>query len=340
MRYSDIFNESYLTPESYDKLEVIEACHDAILEGVFDNRVVKTASTYTYSMIIELLNNVKEKLLKLCSVVLSYLNNYILNSAKLIDKYREVLKDKVSKLKELFSYSYYEYPDAKGYPDVLRATDWTESHIRKLQDTIRKNNWTSDEVHNSVDAILREFSSKALGREVDVYDIENSTKKIVLDNVQGKLVVKFLTYDDIDSFIALFKTYRPLMDEIKRTKTAVEKDYNALKVAYEKAIKMPAETKGISNLEMAYDPEKAAFKAHEAQRFADIKIEMTRMFNGFITIYNKAFETKLDCIKERVDRNKVIIHELLMRTGLVAALNTKNPDKNKKPFEWTPKVKD
>ena len=53
MRYSDIFNESYLTPESYDKLEVIEACHDAILEGVFDNRVVKTASTYTYSMIIE-----------------------------------------------------------------------------------------------------------------------------------------------------------------------------------------------------------------------------------------------------------------------------------------------
>lgn len=333
-----LFDQELFTESCYEKLSVIESCDQAINEGIFDQRVVTTASTYTYSLVMELLDNVKTTLVKLCSYVLSYVNNYILNSAKLVDKYREVLKDRVSKLKEPFSYTYYEYPDSKHYPVVLAATGSISDTIGKLQSNIIEGKWSGDRVATAVDDLIIDFSRKTIGEDVDPFDLKESTKKIVTNHVKGKVDIRFLTKDDIDAFVALMKTYRPLIDEIKRTKSDVEKDYKLLKEMYMKVTKLPGNIRDITKLQTAFDPELAAFKASEEQRFADINVHMSRLFNGYISIYNTAFDTKLKIIQERVDINRAIIEELLRRTNLLAALGTSMVDKNKKPFKYEPKI--
>ena len=88
---SSVLSDSILTEDSYTKLDVIDRCYDAINEGVLDNFVVDVAASNTYSMMMEVLDNVKETLLKLVQNVLTFLNNYILNSALLADKYRDLI---------------------------------------------------------------------------------------------------------------------------------------------------------------------------------------------------------------------------------------------------------
>lgn len=339
LSYSHLFDESLLTESSYEKLAVLESCDAALNEGIFDNRIVTTAASYTYSMIIELLENAKNTLLKLCSVVLSYLNNYILNSAKLVDKYRELLKDRVSKLSEPFSYSYYEYPDSKHYPVVIAVSGSMRDTIAKLQDTIKTKKWTADRVENAVNDLLQDFGRKTVGESVDIWDIKASVTEAVTKHVRGKLDIRILTKDDIDQFANDMKQYRPLVDEIKRTKSDVEKDYKELRVLYEGALKVPTEIKSITKMQTAFDPQLSAMKAKETQRFSDINVQMSRLFNGFITIYNTAFNTKLNLIQERIDINRAVINELLRRTGVIAALATTTPDRYRKPFKYEPSIK-
>lgn len=335
--YTSLFDESVFSENSYAKLAVLEECQTAFNEGIFDSRVVSTATSYTYSMVMELLENVKEKLLKLASTVLSLLNNYILNSAKYIDKYREILKDKVASLEDPFVYSYYKYPDNKDYPVLINASS-IEGDIKKLQDAIQAGKWNSERVETSVNHMLIDFADKTISGSIDPYNIKRSVSEIVTKRVRGDIDVRVLSKEDIDQFITDFKTYKPHMDDIKRTKTAIEKEYKLLRQTYAKAIEVPIEIKGITNMQMIYDPDAAAMKAREQNRFADINVQMTRLFTGFIDIYNTSFNTKLNLIKDRIDINRHVIHELLLRTGLVAALNTKNPDKNKKPFKYEPSI--
>ena len=325
--------------DHYDELAVIESCECAISEDVFDTRVVSTATTYTYSMVTELLDSVKEKLLKLCSVVLSLLNNYMLNSARYIDVYGDIIEEQVGKLKEPFSYSYYEYPDSTNYPVLLSGVNSVEGDIKKLQDAIIAGKWDSYRVEDAVDNMLINFSRKTIGGSIDPYSIRSSTEEIVTEHIRGHVIVKLLTKDDVKRFIHEFKTYRDYMNDIKRTKSNIEKEYTQIKNLYGKAIKRPAEIRSINALEAIYDREGAAFKANEQQRFSDINIQMTRLFTGFIDIYNKAFDTKLRLLQERIDMNKHIIAELMQRTTLLTTLQTKNPDRYKKPYKPDPKIK-
>lgn len=339
LSYSTLFDECYLSDESYQKTFLLDECTTSLNEGVFDKRVVNIANTNTYSMVIEFLENVKATLLKLCSMVLSYLNNYILNSAKLIDKYREILRAKLKELEEPFTFSYYKYPESKHYPTVISSESWVESEINKLQNAIKKEGWHSERVENAVNKLIVEFADRTVGEKIDPYNIKDDVVEVVTRHIRGDIDIRILTADELDKMIEEFKTYKPYMDEIKRTKSDVEKDYKLLKQTYAKAVKIDPETKNISNLEMIYDPELAGFKANEQRRFGDIKVQMTRLFTAFVNIYNKAFDTKLNLIRERIDLNRHIIQELLQRTGIFATLNAKDPDRYKKPYKYEPAIK-
>ena len=96
------FDEKYFTPETYHKIAVIEECMGAVNEGVVTNDVITMTLSYTHSLALEMLENIKEALLKLCSLVLSALNNYILNNAKYIERYKEILKVRIAKLDKPF----------------------------------------------------------------------------------------------------------------------------------------------------------------------------------------------------------------------------------------------
>ena len=335
---SCLYDDTYFSDQSYEKLAIIESCQEALLEDTDDYRVITTANSYTYSLVMEVLENVKEALLKLWSTVLSILNNFILNNAKMVDKYRELIKVKFKSLKEPFIFVYYEYPGIKDYPKVIKSNAWVEAEVQKLQEEIISNDWNSEKVEFAVDSLLKEFSEQVVGLPIDPDRLKASTEKVVREKIQGKKIDRGLTVQMLDQFIDEIRAYKVHLDDLKKTKTAILKDYELLKAAYKNAIKPPIDIKQFDRLAMLHDPEDAGFKLREKERFAYINIQITRLFNGFIEIYNTAFNTKLTIIRERVDMNNAIITELLTRTSVLAAINVKNPSKDRKPFEYIPKV--
>ena len=67
--------DEFATGSIYKQLDVIESAIHAIDEGVHDTRTILTASSYTQSVYLELLENVKNALLKLVQQALSALNS-------------------------------------------------------------------------------------------------------------------------------------------------------------------------------------------------------------------------------------------------------------------------
>lgn len=333
------FDEKYFTPETYHKIAVIEECVGAVNEGVVTNDVITMTLSYTHSLALEMLENIKEALLKLCSLVLSALNNYILNNAKYVERYKEILKVRIAKLDKPFLYEYYEYNFEKDYPHVLKTNTDIEAKIVELQSKIKQESWSAEKVSAAVDNILEWFSDKTIDATVDPYDVSESAKELVRKHIQGRKVDKGIDERTLDKFIDEITEYKYYADSIKRTKTAILSDYNLLKKSYEKAIAMPSDIKYADKLSAAYNPELYAFNVHEKRRFLDINTEMSRLFNGFIKIYEASFDTKLQILHERIELNRAIIAELLTRTQLTPLINTKHADKNKKPYKYEPRVK-
>ena len=116
------FDDSVITPALFEKASILESCFDAVVNEEADYRIITTATAYTHSMFFEILENVKEALVKLAQRVLSTLNNYFLNSAKLLDKYREIIGERLDKVTDPIKQDTYEYPSAKDYPKSLKST--------------------------------------------------------------------------------------------------------------------------------------------------------------------------------------------------------------------------
>lgn len=330
---------SYMyTDKTYQTLSVLESCQDALNEGIDDTRVIDMTLSYTYSYTMEILENIKEMLLKLCSTILSILNNFILNHAKYLSKYRELLKERLSKLKEPFIFERPEYQFKKDFPKVIKASSEIETDIKRLQDHIRDENWDQYKVTVAVDHMIESFSKKVLGQTVDPDDITDTTIKIVTKEISGKSVISGLDEATIDQFIDEINDYKLHVSDVKKTKTDIIAEYKALRSIYERAIIPPTEIKHIDRMKSIYDPEWYQFAVREKNRFASINTEMSRMFNGFIKIYEVSFNTKLNLLTQRLNSNRQIIHELLLRTGLTAALQTKQLDRNTKPFKPDPTI--
>lgn len=331
-------NEDFYNESVYNQLYVIDYCYEALDEGIFDSRVIDTALTYTYSSILEILENVKEYLLQLCSTVLSALNNYILNTAKYVERYREILKERVRVLKEPFIYDYYEYKFT-DYPNIVKASagDITR-RIESLQSDITTKSYTEAQIEDSVDNTLRWFTKLVLGVSADPDNLKNSVTEIVSIEIRGQKQYKGIDESTIDKFVTNIASYRDRSAIIKKTKTMIVKEYEALKSAYRNAIKTPDEVKKIDRYKAASDPGWYAFMISEQSRFKQINIQMNRLFNGFITVYESALNTKLNILKEQVDRDREILTELLTRTQLIPLINTKRIEKNRKPFEYEKKL--
>ena len=341
---SSVLSDSILTEDSYTKLDVIDRCYDAINEGVLDNFVVDVAASNTYSMMMEVLDNVKETLLKLVQNVLTFLNNYILNSALLADKYRDLIIQRFKSMKEPFVFYTYEYPKlkSKDYPVLVKSSISLEDEIREMEDEIIRKNLSPDEAASKVDKMLRSFGHDVLDARIDVSDLKSSVKKIIRDKIQGRQIQRDLTKEDLNQFINEIKTYKSVKDEITRTKANILNDYKNLRKAYMDLMqRKEGESIGLPTVDLKKlsQPEVEAFKLNDYQRFANINLHMTRLFNGFITIYSTAFDTKLNIIQEKIEANRAVIVEMLIRTGVFTSVNTKTPSKSHKPYVFNPSLK-
>lgn len=331
-------NDDILVESSYAKMEVISSCYEGLEEGVDDGFLVNIASSYTRSMIYEILENVKDKLLALYQKVLSALNNFALNHANLADKYRNLIIDRYVTMSEPFIYRTYEYPKLKSkfYPNITYSVNTLTATIEELQTAVIEKGMTDAEVGFEVDKIIVDFGRGVIDGTVNPDDVKDTAYVIALDHLRGQQVTRKLEQRDINAFIDEIKTYKPLKDDINKTKTTIIKEYENLKRVYTKAMEEKAsQSLGIKSLKQ---PEIEGFKVHEVQRFTDINLQMTRMFNAFITIYNEAFNTKLQVIQDRIEDNRKILVELMGRTGVLAAINAKTPAQKKRPLVFDPKL--
>lgn len=339
-RLSLLFNESFHNEEFYEKLDILQECHDAIDEGVTDIRVVNTAMSYTYTMVMEFLENARSLLLKVCSMALSALNNFILNDAKRADKYREFLKHQLSSRKEPYRYEYYEYPKMdKDFPSIVKSTG-IDAKIKTIQKIAEEDSWTASQLSISVDEMISDFGMKVIQDGVDPYQIKDSVASCVQKQVRGNKIVKALTPDSIDEYIKEITEYKTHLNQLKRMKKMITDEYTQLKQSYKKAFDIPPDVKSKQNeMDRFYDPIHYDFMKRERQRFSDMNIQMIRMMNGFITIYQTAYGTMISILRERVELNRSILNGFVLNINASSSLNKKNPDKNKKPFEYGPNLK-
>ena len=329
--------DDIMTVKSYENAAIIEAAIGSIRTGDFDSRVIATATTYTHTMFYEILENVKESLLKLIQRVLVALNNYFLNNVKLVEKYRDVIVSSLEKSHITIKHETYEYPEAKDYPVPIKSTISAEKDIIRLHEAITKEAITSEKVSLRIDKLLQSFGKEVLDESPDPYDLKASTEKIVRKRIRGKKVTIGVTANMLDRYLEQISTYKRDKDDILRVKKNVLDDYEALKRTYASVTKKPDNVIRTKLLTVV-DPEKEAFMAAEYSRYASIHVEMMRLFNGYITIYKTAFDTKLNELSAKINDNRNTINEVITRVGFFAALNTKSTMDQKKPIPYMPKT--
>lgn len=317
------FDNAVITPTILEKGIVLESCIDAIINEEADYRIITTATAYTHSMIFEILENVKDALVKLAQHVLSVLNNYFLNSAKLLDKYREIVGERIDAVKDPIKQETWEYPTAKDFPKPLKSTVSAEKDIIRLHEKIRAGSVAPAHISGQVNRLLQDFGKDVLERTPDPHDLKKSTSKIVQDRIRGQKKTITITRATLNQYINEILNYKRDKDDIMRTRKSIIDDYESLKRTYASVTKDP-ESLMRSQIQNIKDPDREAFLAHEYTRYADIHMEMMRLFNGYIAIYQAAFDTKLQCLNEKIESNKAAITEIFTRTGIFAAINTKS----------------
>lgn len=331
-------DEAVGTESIYQKLSVVESGVLAMSESITDSYVVNTTLSYTHSAMLEALDNVKTLLLELASRVLSVINNYCLNSTKLFDKYRELIMDRVDKSNLVITHDTFAYPDLgnKSYPKELKATVAAGSEILRLQNRLETDPYLdADRIGQEVDHLILNFAEEVIGGVPDLDFLQSSVRDIVLEHVRGdpiRMVVNSKTLKDVFRTI---NNYKRDKDDIKRTRKAILANYNALKNMQSRAMADPM--KFIEpKLASVADPDRAAFIAKEKSNYASIHMELMRLFNTYILIYRIAFKTKLDELNNKVNDYRNLLNDILTRTGLLAALNTKDTDYGENTIPYNP----
>ena len=318
--------------------DILESCFDAIDEGVTDPTVITITDSTTDRLFYEILDNVKEALLKLMQRILSALNNYYLNNVKVIERYKEAVKDGLARLPAPLVHETYEYPIVPNYPRELKATVTNADEIVRLHKRIEENDMGPDAVAFEVDHLLFNFGREVLGEGPDPLNLCDSVEKIVTERIRGnggRLVEVYIDANTVDKYLSEISSYDAEKKDIKETKKNITKDYESLRNTYAKVTKNPREFVRTRAQAIA-DPEREAFIAHEYLRYKDVHVEMMRLFNGYIDIYNTAFNTKLRELKAKINDRRNTITAIITSVGLFTTLNTKPLDSKRRIIPYQP----
>lgn len=316
-------------------LLLVETCNAALTEGVTDPSLVDISRKNVMSVIFQFLDQCYTILKKLAEQVLIILNNYILNSANLADKYRSIIKEKYKSLSSPMLIHTYEFPHLydNNYPNII---DQGKLHpkLDALLSNIKYNNLSAGEATYEVDDTLMDISNQIIGSSVDPSDIAGTTRTIVTQYISGQNRVIRITEKDLDKFMDEIKDYHKMRESIKKTQANVKKDYTTLMKLYGKVSQeqISTTTTGIQDMKA---PQTQRLEAEEYKRFNDINLEMSRLLSGIITIYNASYNTKLEILKKKIEYDRKVLSALMVNTGTFAAINAKNPTVNSKPYDFT-----
>ena len=329
--------EQVSSPDDIQTLNLIDSCYTALSEGSGDSFVVTTAISSSNKFLLELLDKIYNALMDIYIRILNYLNNYFMNSARMADKYRKLIIDRYSKLDTPILYKSHLYPSLydKNYPNIIPTSELIDD-LTSFQNKIFTNNMSSDSIKDEIEFRVSSFAVDSIGSTIDMYSLQTQVEDIVRKKIQGMETLKKLNQSDLNKLIDELNQYKDMKNAINATKKSVESEYKALKSAM--MSHMREKISQVSSINDINHPDAEALKNAEYNRFANINTAVSQMYSAFISIYNIAFTTKFKCLREKIDENRTIINDLLIKTSIFAAANPNIPRAYRAPQKFDPKI--
>lgn len=324
-------DQNVLTESSYTYLDILDTADKAIAEGAVDNHIIDIAAANTTTMILEIIQSVKDALIALYGRVLGYFNNYIINSSKLASKYSDVIISRYDRIKNPITLKTYQYKNLtdKNYPELITPI-MIESSLAPVLDKIKVSaDLNRSDACDIADLQITEFSKAVIGAAVDPDNITSDTKRIVVDHLRGMTVVRQLTKQEAIKLLSDITKYQALKQSLTESKKHIEDDFTALKGSYMKLIKTE-EAKRSATPKAIVSPGLYQIETAEANRYAEVNREFIRMFNGFSAVYSAALTAKIDTITEKIDFNATALTRIMQETNIFSTLNTL-PSQSRKP---------
>ena len=337
MNVFEFIPEHLIDENIYVQMDMIQTCYDALDEGVVDQNLVTITRNNTLSLALSFLDTSYKKLCEIYDIFTSHLNNYILNYAKLAEKYKSLITDMYSKINEPITYNTFTYPKLKEQlpKPISNNANWY-NFIREAQlfgtDDANEQKDVSVYFNVKVDNMLQEFTRDTLGQKLDTKKLTEETKTLINVKMKGPTKTIGITQRNVGSLIDGFTTTaKEVQKEIKATKTCFAKDYKTLQELlslYQKK-KVPV----VTSISMIRDPEKYDFELQEMKRFSNINMEMSRLYTGLVSVYNVSYTKKYEVLRERVELDRVVLVALLQAAGSFAAINNKTATKQSQPLK-------
>lgn len=315
-----------LSEEAMDDIAVIQAVdiHDeamlAIEEGVTDPDVVNIAMDNASSIMYRMIDRLIAFIQSLAQTILILLNNYIVNNANLVKKYRNLLVEKYETVSEPIVIHTYTFPKLKdsAYPKQFsEVTSKVSDSAEKIQSMAVDLHQSPSDVAYEVDNSLMDCGDAIVGEYIDPYDIKASTEKAIKKNMLGDPIMRKITPDYLDTLFDEMMQYNSWKRDVQSTKKQCERDCAALKKEVMTAYKQKLED---NNLKQFTSPEMYRAQVAEYNRFNSYQIELNRFMNGIIEIYSAAYTMKLQIIQKKIEFNRDLISRLMVATDTFSLL--------------------
>lgn len=332
--YLSKFVPEYLIDDSvYVPMDILESCYVAIDEGVTDPSIVDIARNNSTSMVMNILDRSYYILEKYYQSFTNYLNNFILNYAKLAEKYRTVIIEMCARTTDTIIYNTYTYPKQKDkYPKPMNINSKLFQFIEEAQNPELIELKEDDFLKVKVNNILQDFTQSYLGKKLKVEDLDNETRKHTNDTLRGVSKTIGVTSSNVGTIIDnIVENAKNTLKELKAVKAQYTKDYKMFQNVIEghKTKRVPF----ITTLGIMTKPESHEFEINELRRFSNINLELNRLSVGFVTVYSSVYSTKLNIMKEHIDIDRELLVRLLQITGSFAAINNKTATKQSQPIK-------
>lgn len=272
-----------------------------------------------YDFVSMVLDKVKDALLMLYEKLVMFVNKYIVNSARLVEKYKEMIVDRYEKYKDNLKHitvTRFSYDKVKTHPKVFKVD---ESEMEKLFETLEQN-MSRGISYNSTRLVYsktRDICSKIT--DCPSLNIDNELSFITKDYsdfIRGPVITETITSKNLISYINNILKYSELKKDVYHIKTDVIDYYKKLKKMFSNRnaknfYKNIDTVSNISSTGSRNEAEVLAILSANRDMYLEMKSSIEYMFDTIIKVYNAAFNAKMNVMHEYIEKMSYIIAEIM-----------------------------
>ena len=224
--------EVLFTDSVCDKLETIAVCLEAVGDDTADTRTITVANRYSDSMVLEVITASRAVLLNTYDTLLSKLNSFNLNYFKILEKYQEVLYNKIRSQNLSIPRDTYSYP-IKEYPNDVRSVRVLDFDMHNFIAKMKNKDYKKSDASSDVTDMIKKFGEQMIGKKPDMNDIIGSVKKKVTSELRGSQVKTPINEKNFNLYVNSFHTYKELLTDLKRARANIDEYYEKIIHAYQ-----------------------------------------------------------------------------------------------------------